>query len=142
MKISAKIDYACRALLALALHWPNTTPLQIHVIAKRQDIPIKFLTQILINLKQMGYVKSIRGKSGGYLLSQAPEMIQLGEVVQQMSPAKTGRDLPDVSQEKKHVMSLVWAEVDVALAEVMQKITFESIAQRQRHQDNIVMFEI
>lgn len=69
MKISAKIDYACRALLIeLGLHWPDNRPMQVSAIAKRQKIPMNFLVHILITLKELGYVDSIRGKSGGYVL--------------------------------------------------------------------------
>src|SRR6267142_1058623 len=81
MKISAKIDYACRALLELGLHWPNTTPMQVGAIAKHQKIPMNFLVHILITLKEAGYVDSIRGKSGGYVLIKAPQDIRLGDVI-------------------------------------------------------------
>ena len=77
MRISAKIDYACRALLELSLHWPNNIPLQINTIAQNQQMPVKFLTQILLQLKQIGYVQSVRGKKGGYLLAKAPQKIRL-----------------------------------------------------------------
>ena len=53
MRVSAKCDYACKALLELALHWPNKEPVQIHEISEKQDIPIKYLVQILIQLKRI-----------------------------------------------------------------------------------------
>src|SRR5262245_53536106 len=81
MKISAKTDYACRAILELALHWPNSVPLQISSIAGNRKIPVKFPTQILVTLKQTGLVESIRGQKGGYVLAKAPKDITLREVV-------------------------------------------------------------
>ena len=84
MKISAKMDYACRALLELALHWPDLTPMQISEIAKRQEIPIKFLVHIMIHLKERGYVNSVRGNKGGYLLAKAPAEIHFGEVIENL----------------------------------------------------------
>jgi len=65
MKIPAKIDYACKAIFELAAHWPNKKPVQMQYVAEHQNIPIQFLTQIMIQLKHLGYVESIRGKRGG-----------------------------------------------------------------------------
>ena len=84
MKISAKIDYACRALLELALHWPNKEPLPITEIADKEKIPVKFLVHILINLKNLGYIQSVRGNRGGYLLVKNPSEINLLEVIQNL----------------------------------------------------------
>jgi Rrf2 family protein len=70
MKLSAKSDYALRAILELSLHWPKNEPLSLTTIAKRQQIPLKFLSHILLHLKDIGLVHSLRGKEGGYLLAK------------------------------------------------------------------------
>src|SRR2546427_7062657 len=98
MKISAKIDYACRALIELALHWPDRTPLQIRTIAKRQKIPIKFLVHILIHLKQLGLTQSVRGKSGGYVLAQSPTNIKLNMIIKSFG----GLGYSSVDEKAKH----------------------------------------
>ena len=92
MKISAKIDYACRALLELSLHWPSQEPLQVDQIAQRQRVPVKFLTQILIHLKQVGYVESVRGKKGGYLLRKLPKEIKLNDIMENFNDTNNSRD--------------------------------------------------
>jgi len=142
MKISAKIDYACRALLELSLHWPNTSPLQINTIAKRQNIPVKFLTHILINLKQLGLVQSVRGQSGGYRLVKEPKAIKLSELVGNfdgtISQSLQGKD--NLSQ--RHVLNSVWREIDEIILKTMDNINFETICNRKRSKDNVVMFEI
>ncbi len=142
MKISAKIDYACRALLELSLHWPNTSPLQINTIAKRQNIPVKFLTHILINLKQLGLVQSVRGQSGGYRLIKEPKAIKLSELVGNfdgtISQSLQGKD--NLSQ--RHVLNSVWREIDEIILKTMDNINFETICNRKRSKDNVVMFEI
>ncbi len=84
MRISARCDYACRALLELALHWPNIEPVQTYTISEKQDIPMKYLVQILIQLKRMGLVESARGKHGGYSLAKPPNKISLGEVIREV----------------------------------------------------------
>lgn len=142
MRISAKIDYACKALLELALHWPNKEPLPISVIAQKQGIPVQFLTQILISLKQLGYTESIRGKNGGYLLAKEPQRIGLDQLITDLgsigycsadhrSPAGQG-----------NTMDLVWEEVDRAVVKALEEINYEEICRRHRHKKNMVTFDI
>lgn len=78
--ISQKAKYALRALITLA-QAPPDEPMLIGDIADKQDIPRKFLEQILLDLKHRGLVISRRGKAGGYLLLRAPEDITFGEVL-------------------------------------------------------------
>ena len=80
MKITYKGDYALKALLDLALSYGNGV-VTIHDLAEHTDAPIKFLEQVLLDLKRGGFVESRRGKVGGYLLARAPGKIKLGEVI-------------------------------------------------------------
>jgi Rrf2 family protein len=78
--ISQKAKYALRALVALARAVPDE-PVMISEIAEKQDIPKKFLEQILLDLKHHGIVASRRGKTGGYLLLKRADEISYGEVL-------------------------------------------------------------
>lgn len=80
MRISFSGDYALKAILDLALSYNNGLS-RIQDIAKRQDIPLKYLEQILLTLKGAGYVKSQRGPKGGYYLAKDPGDIMMGEVI-------------------------------------------------------------
>ena len=80
MKITYKGDYALKAVLDLAVYYGNEA-VTINDIAKRIDAPVKFLEQVLLDLKKGGFVESRRGKIGGYLLSKAPGKITVGEVI-------------------------------------------------------------
>jgi Rrf2 family protein len=80
MKISKKGDYALRALLCLALHYDKGV-MHMTEIAGREDIPKKFLEQILLLLKGAGFVQSKSGVGGGYMLARPPEEIALGDVI-------------------------------------------------------------
>lgn len=137
MLVSAKCDYACRALLELSLHWPNKEPLTINVIAERQGIPVKYLVQILIDLKNMGLVKSIRGKEGGYVLAKAPNTITLKEVIEHIEGSLLG--ITD-SAKKGSIFLPIWIEVEKALNEVLEKFTFEDIANKVREMS--LMYQI
>jgi len=138
MKISAKTDYACRALLELALHWPQEAPLQIGMIARHQRIPVKYLTQILLNLKQLGLVQSIRGQKGGYVLARPPQEITLREVMQSFT------DNGQLKQKKKSsdIFSTIWGEITEETWRIMDKVTFGEIIKRERNLNKVPMFTI
>ncbi|MFM8551561.1 MAG: RrF2 family transcriptional regulator [Nitrospiraceae bacterium] len=80
MKFSKKSEYALRALLELIAH-QKPPLLQRHDIAERQNIPIEFLEQILLTLKNAGLLASKRGINGGYSLLKSPDEITLGPVI-------------------------------------------------------------
>jgi Rrf2 family protein len=80
-QISKKSGYAIRGLLELAIRG-DEEPVNVRTLAKSQDIPTRFLEIILNELKQGGFVLSIRGKSGGYRLAREAEDITVGQVIQ------------------------------------------------------------
>ena len=79
MRISAKAEYACVAMLELAANYGEPQPVRIKAIADAQGIPQRFLVQILLQLKTAGLVASVRGASGGYQLARPPETISLAD---------------------------------------------------------------
>jgi Rrf2 family protein len=80
MKISKKADYALRVLMTL-VEFYGQQPISIRELAQRNAVPKRFLEHIMLDLKSQGWVASLPGKSGGYILSQRPEDIRLGQVV-------------------------------------------------------------
>ena len=81
MNLSAKSEYACLAMLQLAMDYASSEPLQAGRIAREHGIPSTFLVQILHELKRAGLVTSTRGASGGYRLSRSPVEISLADVL-------------------------------------------------------------
>jgi len=80
MQLSMRTDYALRALFTLVEHYGGN-PIPIGELARRNDVPKRFLEHIMLDLKERGWVQSLAGKRGGYLLSKSPEKITMGEVV-------------------------------------------------------------
>ena len=81
MKLSKRGEYALRALIDFGLAQALGRPLlQVSELAAKEELPIKFLEQILMQLKAAGYLESRRGKHGGYLLARPPENISIGQV--------------------------------------------------------------
>ena len=81
MKLSAKTEYACLAMLQLAAEYESGEPLQIRRIADEHGIPSRFLVQILLQLKGASLVASTRGAAGGYRLARPPQEISLADVI-------------------------------------------------------------
>ncbi|TWT48249.1 RrF2 family transcriptional regulator [Botrimarina hoheduenensis] len=81
---SAKTEYACLALLRLAVEYAGGLPLQGRRLAAEEGIPEGFLTQILQQLKRCGLVTSVRGAAGGYRLTSPPEEITVGELLEML----------------------------------------------------------
>ena len=116
MKVSTRGDYACRALLSLALH-EAAGPTSVRDIAERTGLPQPYLEQILLALKGAGLVRSKRGVGGGYVLARSPEEITLGDIVSAVDgpivvgdfgePHKNGA----CDHEGQCVLLAVWADV-------------------------------
>ena len=80
MRVSKKTDYALRALFTLVEHY-HGAPIPIRELARRNDVPKRFLEQIMLALKSQGWVESVAGIRGGYMLARSPAKITMGEVV-------------------------------------------------------------
>ena len=135
MKITYKGDYSLKAMLDLALHY-NKGVLSIHDLAKKGDIPYKFLEQILLTLKKGGFVASKRGIVGGYFLARPPETITVGEVVRfiegPIEPvACVNKDKYTKCMDFPYcVFKDIWSQVYTATSLVIDTITFAELVRR------------
>lgn len=80
MKLSRKSDYALRVLFTLVEHYGGK-PISIRELAEQNDVPRRFLEHIMLEIKAKGWVQSIPGRFGGYVLGKQPEEITMGQVV-------------------------------------------------------------
>ena len=126
MKASVKSDYACRAVEALALHYPSTRPLRIDEIAERESIPANYLVQILIELKSKGLIQSRRGKAGGYNLAKSPREITLGDVLRAIQGDILEMPLLIESRCPEEIKR-AWRRIKVAAEDAADGISFETI---------------
>ena len=137
--LSSRARYATRALLDLTLHY-DEHPVPIQEIATRQDIPLKFLEQILLSLKHSGFVQSRKGPGGGYFLAKPPHQITLGAVVRAMDGPLAPISCVSVSgymecgcpDPETCGLRVAWKEARDALASVLDGTTFADI--RERHE--------
>jgi Rrf2 family protein len=138
MKISAKTEYACIALLELASRFGSGEPVRIRKIAERHDVPPRFLVQILLQLKGAGLVVSTRGAAGGYHLVRPPEQVSLGEVMRVIEGAKNNGQTTSASPDSPAVKALqhAWGDVESAQRQMLDKITFAELLERARGHDD------
>jgi Rrf2 family protein len=137
MKLSVRGEYDIRALLVLALNYGEEV-VRIQDISKQQNIPKKFLEQILNDLKALGAVESRRGAAGGYRLARPPQNITLASVVRHvegaLAPVSCVSDrfyerctCPD---EARCPIREVMAEAREAVVKVMERVTLADLCER------------
>jgi Rrf2 family protein len=129
MHVSAKADYAVRAAIELAAAGPG--PVKGDRIAEAQQIPLKFLENILSDLRHAGYVQSQRGAEGGYWLAAPPDTITLADIIRAVDgPLANVRGArPESVQYQGAASRLVeaWIAVRVALRSVLEQITLADL---------------
>jgi Rrf2 family protein len=137
MKISAKTEYACIAMLELASQYTSGEPVRIRRIAERHDVPPRFLVQILLQLKGAGLVNSVRGAAGGYQLVVPPEKVSLGQVMEVIDGSskeegQTSSASPDSPVVK--VLAQAWKDVAAVQRKMLGEITLADLLERARGQ--------
>ena len=128
MKLSAKAEYACLAVIALARSSSDDQPVRIREIASGCKIPERYLVQILLQLKAAGLVFSARGAMGGYRLARSPERISLGEVLTAIDgPGEPPRE---VVEPMAQALASVMQNVRAAERAVLDQTTIAELAGR------------
>jgi Rrf2 family protein len=143
LKITYKGDYSLKALFQLALNYEEggDTVLSITEIAKRGDMPVKFLEQILLALRRGGFVTSKRGVNGGFSLARHPREITIGEVIRFMEgPIEPisciGNDAYKGCKDVTGcIFRDVWKEVRDAISVVVDTLTFEELIFRHKERN-------
>ena len=123
-------------------HWPNKNPVPMTVIAKNQRVSLKFLNQILLNLKQLGYVTSVRGKEGGYILVKAPRDINLFDVIQRFEKGTLGANTFDGPDASTKALLTAWKDADTKIMKILSEINFEQIKTRAQALEKVNVFSI
>jgi Rrf2 family cysteine metabolism transcriptional repressor len=137
MRLSTKGEYASRAMLELSRRFEDG-PVHSREISDAQDIPQRFLEQILLLLKRAGYVKSRKGQKGGYVLAKPPGEINVAEVIRVMDGPLAPIDCVSVMaheacpMERTCGLRWLWKDVRDAVAEILEKTTFADLVRRNR----------
>jgi Rrf2 family protein len=132
VKLSARTEYACLAMLELAAGAASPDPIRIRHISDEHGIPSRFLVQILLQLKNAGLVASTRGAAGGYRLARPADEITLAEVIavtegQSEQPQADSRTSPFAA-----VVDAALLEAAAAEREILEATTLGALLERAR----------
>lgn len=133
MELSCKTEYALLALLELADRYNEGEPLQIRQIAAQQNIPDRYLEQLLANLRRCGLIRSQRGAKGGYILAREPWKITLLDIItclEGMEPKPSEKDSTPKTLENG-VVGEIWQEVHQAVNSVLQQHTLQDLCEKR-----------
>lgn len=134
LKVSAKARYALRILLDVAAHASSETPRTGAAIAKAQQISEKFLSRIVVTLRERGMLRSVRGNVGGFQLAMSPDDIRLLDVVEAVQGPLAILDClaPGAAcpRQATCLARRVWADVNASFAATLAKVTLASILRR------------
>ncbi len=146
MELSLKCEYAILALVELANHHGRDQPLQIKQIASLQNIPDRYLEQLLATLKRQGLVKSQRGARGGYILAKEPWQISVLDIIRSVEgsdpflPRKA--DGQPVSPALEAVWE-VWRVAHKAATDYLAECTLKDLCEMAKQRSNVaVMYYI
>ncbi len=136
MKLSTRSRYGTRMMLDLAKHF-DEGPVQISDIAKRENISVKYLEQLIIPLKRAGIIESFRGPKGGHTLTSPPDEITIGDIVRIL---EGGIDLIDCIGNPECcdrmdlcLMRDIWEEATKAMYDKLDSVTLSSIIQQEKN---------
>lgn len=135
MQFSAKAEYACLAMLELAVRHGDPRPVRLVDITDAHGIPQRFLVQILLQLKGAGLISSTRGAAGGYHLARSPEQISLAnilDVIDRAEPTTAGnRPTTRTDGSASHLavaLKDVWTRIAQSRQEILEKTTLATLA--------------
>ena len=145
MKLSTRSRYGLRAIVELAMEY-GKGPLQIKIIAERQDISNKYLEQLMAILKSSGLVRSVRGAKGGYVLAKEPHEVRVSDVFTALEgPLVTVECLehPEFCTRCTDCVTRhVWAQIQDSILEVMNSITLQDLVDKSKSSKDTTNYQI
>lgn len=147
IELSCKSEYAILALLELATRYEEGEPLQIRQIATQQNIPDRYLEQLLATLRRGGLIRSQRGAKGGYFLAREPWKITLLDIIICLEGSEDESSEKNAPQARKTpesvVLCEVWQEARQIAYSVLQKYTLQELCEiRNTKQQLDIMYYI
>ena len=135
MKLSTRARYGTRAMIDLAMSYGKGLVL-LKDIARRQQISGRYLEQIMIKLISSGFVQSVRGSRGGFILAKPPKDIILSDLIQALegsiAPVPCVDNLKFCKLSKVCVTKDIWELMKKAMVDVLEKITLEDMVKMQK----------
>lgn len=134
MRLTTKSRYGTRLILDLAIY-AKEGPVPLGDVAKRQNISVKYLEQLILKLKKAGFIKSQRGPFGGHMLAKSPSEITIGDIVRILEGTTAITDCAEMDEQLcgegnragDCLSRWVWVEASKAMFDRLDQITIENI---------------
>jgi len=140
MKLSTRTRYAVRAIIELAQN-DSKKPLQLKIIAQRQDISVKYLEQLMAVLRSAGFVRSIRGSKGGYVLAKTPNEIKLNEVLHRLEGTVATVECVEnddyCSRSADCAARYLWTKVEQAIERALESVTLQDLVDKANDEQKL-----
>ena len=134
MRLSTKSRYGTRAIVDIAINYEKG-PVSVKSLAKRQDISVKYMEQLIPLLKLAGLIRSVRGAGGGYTLSKHADQIKLRDIIDALEGSIFPVDCVDnpemCDRAKKCVTYEIWKDIQNTINNMLDSITLADIVKRQ-----------
>ena len=140
MMISARVHYACLAMLELAIRSDDSSPVAIREITDRHGVPGPFLVQILRTLRTAGWVQSIRGSQGGYRLSVDPAKVTLLDIAEAVGCQEAGCHTEVTATPAGEMLQVLWDDAAAASRNVLSRARLSDLVERCRHGDATMFY--
>lgn len=130
MKLSTRGRYGTRMMLDLAAHH-DQGPTPLREIAKRQDLSVKYLEQLIIPLKAAGFIRSVRGARGGYTLARKPDKISVGQIIETLEGGLSLVDCvadPEICEREPQCLTRdIWLRMSERLLEELSSLSLRDV---------------
>ncbi len=146
--VSQKCQYALRALFELAIRYPSDMVTTVAEIAEKQQIPPRFLEQILSKLRTGGFIESRRGNQGGYVMSLSPSSISVGEIIRYIEGSAESIDCLKKNENIRCpflggcAFKPLWERAKASMAEIFDETTFQDLIDNQQKDSRQLDFTI
>ena len=138
MELSCKSEYALLALIELSLHYSKGEPLRICQIAAEQNIPDRYLEQLLATLRRNGFVKSQRGAKGGYLLTREPWKVTLLDIISCIEGFDVkAKEVKSPETIEGAVVAEVWQQARLASEKVLESYTLQDLVDKRNARQQV-----
>ncbi len=131
MKLATQVRYGTRILVDLAMH-QRKGMVQMGDISSRQNISLKYLEQLIIPIKNAGFVTSRRGPKGGHRLAKSPNQITLAQIIRVFEKERSPKEIPDdesnCSEHQDSLIQEAWDEAIEAFYSRLEKVTLEDLS--------------
>lgn len=138
MRISARAEYACLAMLELAARYAGPKPVRLAEVTEKHDIPHRFLVQILLQMKAAGLVLTTRGSGGGYQLARPPEQITLADILGVLDRLEEPEERAGSKSELSPALQKVWKGLAEARTHYLEQYTLKDLLPHPSEADYVI----